>query len=149
MSMVQKIISFLLIPVMFISFTGARLHLHKCGTTGELYSDVHFARFNHDHFSEYCSMEDLSSSHSCCEKSCENEQEGVNTCCLDLQKEIETDENFISSTFTYRADPVHIELSIPGFLTVNIPTGYFQMVLSSIQKDQLSSPFQSMTVLRL
>lgn len=125
----NKIISLIILPVMIFSFTGASLHVHICSKTGDVYSDIHLLNHKHEHHeSTGCKTNNAGNTEgqSCCSEDDPDKKQCGNTdyyrnhkdshlCyCIDIEKKIETDNNYKFSQHTYRLDPVEIRSLITG-----------------------------------
>jgi hypothetical protein len=149
MNFFHKIASLLLLPLMLLSFSGASLRVHICNHTGAVYTDVYFAEIPHDlHTKDCCHPRDHG--YHCCGSSCKMPgEEHKETCCVDLQKKIETDENYISSSTTIKIVPT--ALDIAGIMPSGI-SGYeksAEICPPNFKTAWLPPPFQSRTVLIL
>jgi hypothetical protein len=102
MKWIHKIVALFLLPVMLISFTGAEFHFHICGHTGKFYTDIHFTDSHHSHELQSCC--EIEETENCCPGTCSVENEYHASCCIDLKKEIKTDENYNFSNHTFKSE---------------------------------------------
>lgn len=97
-----------MLPVMLVSFTGAKLHFHVCGHSGKMYAGIQFTDYDHDESADdCCSSKDESS----CEGVCSAEKKH-STCCIDLKKEITTDQDYNFSSNTFKSEIPEITLAV-------------------------------------
>ena len=106
----NKISAFLLVPIMLLSFTGASLHLHICRHTGKIYADVNFDPSPSTQAKTCCHESDAQTS--CCSGSCKIENNlNQDSCCVDLQKEINTDKDYSPSYNTSKISPADLDIT--------------------------------------
>lgn len=148
MKRVQKIIAILLLPVMFISFTGAKVHIHFCKDTGNFYSDIHLPDYKNDSENHSFCNEESVMNETCCMDTCTENNDPYETCCIDIQQERITDENYKSSVFSIKINIAEIELHYAD--AVNSYHD-FSLLRSNITNDKPYLPprYDSRTVLIL
>ena len=149
MNVFRKITSLFLLPVMLLSFTGASLHVHFCGHTGRIYTDVHFANLVYDSYYK-ASCHQNGNEMQCSSGFCEtNDSQQDEPCCFDLQNEFTTDKNFSPSSHSPKISLTAIDL------TGNTSTGTSGIAsqkfscLPEFRTNWTPPPLQSMTVLIL
>jgi hypothetical protein len=96
---------------MFFSFTGSSIHFHICSHTGKIYSDIHLADIQKHQDANSCCEEDTpNNKHTCdtCQMPEGSDQHA--DCCVDIEKEFETDNNYKFTQHNFNSDPAELNI---------------------------------------
>jgi len=141
--MINKIVSFILIPLMMLSFTELKLHVHICSESGKITTDLHPSNEVHR---VICDCKPLDQEEaSCCQDECSRDMiPSAHSCCIDIEKDVNTDANYKLTSNESSADSVITQLH----RTVDYGIARLDHKVY-ISRFQPPNPYSPVTVLRL
>jgi hypothetical protein len=145
---IYKILAIIITPILLGSFTGVEVHFHLCKETGKVYSDIHLAGSGHKMEEPCCCMDDHGEPPACADAACTSSHGTDESCCVDIQQEIVTDDTFKTSGFAFKV--MITELEVLGIQFSN--SLYNNRILSNINwtsKPTYSTPLETRTILIL